>query len=452
MEKINKLFNSIENGNHKAINDFIVASRQYVLNTARSIVNDDDKAIEIAEKVYERIIFNKNSIDKDENVSKYLYSIIKDVANEYLPVDIELKEIPKINSDINVFEIDDSVYADYYNNPKVERVIYETINALPKEEKEIVIKYYFGQESIKEIADDYAVNENVINNYISKANDLIEKKSKPLFVKYKVETADYSNVAIIYSVVKKCISIATFDIVGIAADKIKDKVTKDVEEDEKDLKSFVKDILEDLIQDWFIDRIKSVFAISSIGVTSKTIADTTTGVAKKAGMSLAKKVVLGVVAAGVATTGGVVAYNAIESKNNVKVVESIKPAVSASMDISSVPVMIDFYSSQNDEIVDKICAEFMVSNKTLNESKLKAIEISAAALSIDISHSVGDTMTTIRVIADKQSIGKRIIDFASTLGIIEQSKLEQLNKLISCDVSELISYLNEIGVSVVIPS
>ena len=41
MSKLDSLFNSINNGNKEAIQDFIVATRQYVLNTARCFVNDD---------------------------------------------------------------------------------------------------------------------------------------------------------------------------------------------------------------------------------------------------------------------------------------------------------------------------------------------------------------------------------------------------------------------------
>ena len=84
---------------------------------------------------------------------------------------------------------------------------------------------------------------------------------------------------------------------------------------EDELSSFIKDILEDLVQDWFLERIKSVFAFSAIGATQEAAKTAfVKSTAKKAGTSVAKKVVIGAITASVAVTGGVVASNMIETK------------------------------------------------------------------------------------------------------------------------------------------
>ena len=458
MNKINGLFKQINSGNKEAINSFIVASRQYVLNTARCFVNDDNDAINIAKKVYENIIFNSTQLEKEE-VSQYLYKLIKNEADNYSSKKLELVDLSTADNKKFELEIDDNKYSKYYNDPKVERVLYDTIGNLPKEEKDIIIRYYFGQESIEDIADSYNVSQEIINKYINNANEIIEKTSKPLFVKYKIETADYSNVAIIYSVVKKCISIVNLDVLGLTADGVKDAFTKNDKEDKKDLKSFVKDILEDLVQDWFLDRIKSVLAAASLGATSTVFASTTQGtaksavakgVAKKAGASLAKKIVLGTVATGVAVTGGIVANNVIQTKNNAKIVENTAPVISANMPFASVPVYIDFYSSNNDSVVDKILAEFAIDKNIIDEGQLKAIEVSALAIGVDMSHSSNDTLTSIRIIADKAGLGNKLINLASSLNILNEDEIDELQKIINYDVDELTDFLFEQGYAVLL--
>lgn len=453
MDKLDDLFSRINNGNKQAIQDFVVSSRQYVLNTARCFVNDDKQAIDIAKKVYEKIIFTENKFDKNE-ISKYLYSLVKEETKNYSTDKLELVDLDKISSDVSVIDIDDSKYSKYYNDPKVERVFYDTINSLPKEEKEIVIRHYFGQESIEDIASSFNVSEDIVNKYINNANSLIESASKPLFVKYKIETADYSKVAIIYSTVKKCISILNLDVLDLAADKVKDAVAKDDEEDEKDLKAFVKDILEDLVQDWFLGRLKTVFAFSAVGGTSAAFVNTAEeatkdvlikGVAKKASASVAKKVIIGALTAGVAVTGGVVVNNIIETKKEAQIVDNAVSFINAQMTFASTPVFIDFCSTKNDNEVDKLRAEFSVNKESINESGLKAIELTASAIGVNISHSESSSSYTIVIIADKNDLGNKLIGLASSLNILSEDEINEIKNMMNYNVDELTDYLYDNG-------
>ena len=446
MNKLDKLFDSINNGNRQAIQEFIVSSRQYVLNTARCIVNDDNDAIDIAEKVYEKIIFNENKINNSKDISQYLYSLVSQEAKNHSSNNLQLVNLDNISSDVESIEIDDSKYSKYYNNPKVEKIFYETINALPNEEKEIVIRYYFGQKSINEIANDFNVSEDIISKYINNANELIEKTSKPLFIKYKIETADYSKVAIIYSSIKKCISIVNFDVLGIAVDKLKDSVSKKDDEEEKDLKSFVKDILEDLVQDWFLERLKSVFAFSAISAGQEVAKNTfAKSAAKKVGTSAIKKVAIGAVTAGVVVTGGVVAKNVVEIKKEAEIVETTGSVINAEMEFASIPVFVDFYSTENENEVDKLHAEFAIEKGSINEVELKAIEVSALAMGINISHYESNDSIIIEIIAKKENLGSKLISIASSLGIFSEEELNELENIFNYDSEELTDYLYEKG-------
>ena len=132
MSKLDSLFNSINNGNKEAIQDFIVSTRQYVLNTARCFVNDDNDAIDIAKKVYEKIVFNENKTKKSEDISQYLYSLVSQEAKNYSSNKLELIDLNNISTDVKVIEIDDSKYSKYYNDPKVEKVFYQNIENVNK--------------------------------------------------------------------------------------------------------------------------------------------------------------------------------------------------------------------------------------------------------------------------------------------------------------------------------
>ena len=446
------ILGKIRNGNKEAISDFIVATRQYVLNTARCFVDDDNDAISISKKVYEKIIFDNNIIEGKE-ITDCLFSLISEEAKQYSSRKIELSDIDVVDTQIANIDVDESKYINYYNDPKVERVLYETINSLPKQEKDIVIRYSFGQESISDIANSYGVSNEVINKYINNANALIEKTSKPLFVKYKIETADYSKVALIYSVVKKCISVVNFDVIGIAADKVKDSISND-DSEEKDLKSFVKDILEDLVQDWFLERIKSLFVTSSIGTVSTVFANTTEevvkdtvikGAAKKAGSSIAKKIVIGALTTGVVVTGGVVYKNVNEAKKDVEIVETTIPVINAEMTFASTPISVDFYSSQNNNEVDKLHAEFAIDKDMIKESQLKAIELSASAIGINVSDKESGDSLIIDIIADKEDLGNKAIALASSLNMLSENELDELKKILGFNAEELADYLYEKG-------
>ena len=446
MSKLDSLFNSINNGNKEAIQSFIVSSRQYVLNTARCFIDDDNDAIEVAKKVYEKIIFNENNIENNEDISQYLYSLISQEAKNYSSNKLELVDLTDISNEIKSIEIDDNKYSKYYNNPKVEKVFYETINNLPNEEKDIVIRYYFGQESIEKIANSYSVSKDIVSKYINNANNIIEIKSKPLFIKYKIETADYSKVAIIYSSIKKCISIVNFDVLGIAADKLKDSVSKKDDEEEKDLKSFVKDILEDLVQDWFLERLKSVFAFSAIGITEEVAKNVSVKSAtKKVGTSVAKKVLIGAITAGVAVTGGVVANNIIKTKNDSKIIETADNVIYAEMEFASTPVFVDFYSSESDDEVNVISAEFALDINSVNETELKAIEVTSLAAGINISHYESGDSYIIKIVANKESLGSTFISLATSLNLFDEGELNELKKIMNYNVDELNDFLYEKG-------
>lgn len=446
MNKLDSLFNSINNGNKEAIQSFIVSSRQYVLNTVRCFVDDDNYAIDIAKKVYEKIVFNKNKIENNEDISQYLYTLISIEVKNYSSNKLKLVDLNNISSEIEDVEVNDSKYSKFYNNPKVEKVLYETINGLPNEEKEIINRYYFGQESICEIASNLNVSEDIVSKYINNANNIIETKSKPLFIKYKIETADYSKVAIIYSSIKKCISIMNFDVLGIAADKLKDSISKKEDEEEKDLKSFVKDILEDLVQDWFLERLKSVFAFSAIGVTEEVAKNAfVKSTAKRVGTSVVKKVVIGTITAGVVVTGGVVANNMIKTKKEAEIVEATGSVISAEMTFGSVPVFVDFYSIEDESEVDKLHAEFAIDKDTINETELKAIEISALAIGINISHYESSGSIIVEIIGNKENFGDKLIGLASSLKILDEHEINELKLLFNYNTKELTEYLYEKG-------
>lgn len=464
MEKSFNLFTEINNGNKQAIKSFILSTRTYALNYARNIVDDDNKAIELVENAYNKIFFNEK-LNNNKDYIKCLDSAIKEAAKTYIS-SVEIKDIDKVDSKIELKDIDVDKYKNYYNNPKVEKVIYETINALPKQEKEIVIRSYFGGETISDIAKDYKVKEETIESYINSANNLIEEKSKLLFAKYKIETANYKNAAIVYSTIKNIISFATLDVLGITVDKLKDLAEQDDDKDEKDLKTFVSDILKDLVQDWFLDRIRSLFVISTISAeavatetaTSSAVETVAAATATKAAVGktavsiVAKKVIIGVAAAAVATTGGVVAYNSIATNKEEKQSEIVETKTSSNLAaeavIDSMPVSIEFYSENGDENIDSIEGSVYIPMNEFDESNMKKIEVASIVISgLDLNHEIQGDNAIVNIKVNKNKINTKLLDFIKSLGILDESTVEKLQAMLTMNSQELNDYLTQIGFS-----
>lgn len=454
MENILNIFNEIDNGNKETIKDFIVSTRLYVLNSARSIVEDDDTAIKVAKDVYNELILS----NKHDNASDFLKSLntrIIEISKKYSNDNVSISNIEKETSELDLSSINVNDYKEYYNNPAVEKVIFTTISALPKEEKEIVVRNYFGNETVGELAVSYGVSEETIESYINRANKLIESKSKPLFIKYKIKTANYKNAAIVYSTIKNIVSIATFDVLGIAADKVKDIVVDKEDEDNKDLKSFVEDIFEDLVQDWFLNRLKSIASIVTIGAeaASTTAKATSSKIAagKTAASLAAKKVAIGVVAAATVTTGGIVAYNNL---NKTKEPEPIKETIQepevyvAETTINSMPVEVQLYSDENDDNIGRVSATAKIAKDQIDSGLLKGVKLASKVVSgLDFDYTESDDGYIVDVGVDNDKINDKLIDFVESLGMFDESLIEQIEALRQMSSQELIEYLSSRGYS-----
>lgn len=266
-----------------------------------------------------------------------------------------------------------------------------------------------------------------------------------MFVKYKIATADYSKVEIVYSTIKNIVSIMKLDVVGIAVDKAKDSL-KDDDNEEKDLKKFVKDILEDLVGDWFLDKLKSLVVMSTAGAVAEEATRGTAKIAAKKviGSAVAKKVVIGVVAASVATTGGVAVYNAINTKQEVK--ENSRNSTTATAVYGTYPLSIDYYSDEDSNEVEELAVEIVVPVSEINEIELKTIEVSAKLLGgLSISHKENGINYIINVVVNKEKVSTKIIDFAGSIGILDSSTIDMINNLLSMNNEELSQYLSDLG-------
>lgn len=444
---IKGIISEFKKGNRNAIKDIVIKTRTHVLNTIRTIVDDDEKAIKIAEEIYRDLLLNPDNISSDGNFDTYINSLIQSKVRNYTKDIKTLKSIESTDTNISTDNIDINEFKKYYNNPKVEKIIYQTINSLDEDYKVIAIDYYFFNIKEEELAKKYNSDVNTISAYISKINELIDKKSKPLFIKNKIINGDYSGISIVYSTIKLGYSIMSFDVLGIAVDKIEEQLQdkKDDENKEKDLKDFVEDIIKDYVKDWFLEKIKSAFIT---GVSATSIVN-----AKAAGMSLIKKIIIGTAITGVVTTGVVTVYNVTQNtyENKKSNVNNLEPSIQTNTNIlindTQIPVSLKVYC--DDHVPEEIKTIFLdvdVPNDNLNTKELDILELSSKAVSgFDVYSDENSKYTTIHVVVEKDNLNENLIDFVEGLDVVDQNIIDKAKKFLNCNKTQFNKLIEEYG-------
>jgi RNA polymerase sigma-70 factor, ECF subfamily len=134
-------------GDSEALSRLIDKHKNYAYNLAISIVKDKESAKDITQDSFLKVLENISRFKNESKFSTWLYRI---VYNESLR---HIREIKKVNlTNIESQEIDR--YSDERTsseNKNLDEKLYQAIERLENNERNIVLLFYLGEKSIREI-------------------------------------------------------------------------------------------------------------------------------------------------------------------------------------------------------------------------------------------------------------------------------------------------------------
>ncbi len=309
-QNLKRLMQRVKQGDKQIIEKCVEISRSYVLNLAYSFTNDQEKAVEIAKETYQELIFGAKLYEGD-SFSDILQQIVFEKAGARISTAKKAEKDPVSKQEALKEEAD----------PALELAISEILGSLPEKEKELLLRVAYSDDSPKEIALAYGIDENALYKALSEAEENIRKQASSLRKKRKFRKIDFNKVESLLSVINTTVSVMNMEFDSLALDLVKSKVedslrNKDEEEGEEDLKGFVSGLIKDKVEDWFFDRVKKYLAgtLSALLSGGKKAADGAKAISGIVKSALLKKAAIAATAV-VLTSGGVyTAYR--ETKRN----------------------------------------------------------------------------------------------------------------------------------------
>lgn len=171
----NKLFmNFVENNDFDSFQLLFNQTSPWLYRCIFRIVANKQLAEDILQDTWTIIIEHKNDFDPEKgNLTNLMFTIAKNFA---------LKEIAKTKDGLltnNSYLIETSTNQDcnpeeLLNISERNKILSKAISKLKKEYQDVIIMYYFGDLSIKEIAESLGHPENTIKTDLSRARKKIE--------------------------------------------------------------------------------------------------------------------------------------------------------------------------------------------------------------------------------------------------------------------------------------
>ena len=281
-----ELINRARNNDQAAITELYNKTYSGVYYTVKALIKDEDAALDIMQDSYIKAFKSLDQLKEPEKFKAWVKRIAHNRSIDWLRkskpilfINMESEECdtPLEFEDTNTDNLPEAVI----DRKETSRLIREILNELPDEQRAVISMYYYEQLSVKEIARELGVSENTVKSRLNYGRKKIEIKVLDL---EKKGTKLY----------------------GLAPIPFLLLLFRSQENQEAKIPSKVSKKLVDTCMD--SDAVtNTVYAVGTTGIK---------GVAAGIKESIIAKVLIGVLAAGVAVGGITVAIDSIE--NNVE--------------------------------------------------------------------------------------------------------------------------------------
>lgn len=168
-----KLILQLKNKKISALERIIELYTPYVStiikNTLRGYVSHEDLE-EIVSDVFLSLWTHSDQI-RGEHLSGYLASVAKSKAYNYMRKNIVISE----NIDDMIIISDDDVEEEYIRQELAD-ILKTLLDELPKTEREIMLRYYYYQQRVSEIAQEMDMNVSTVKTKLSRSRKKLKQK------------------------------------------------------------------------------------------------------------------------------------------------------------------------------------------------------------------------------------------------------------------------------------
>ena len=160
------LIRKIEKGNEQSMDQFVLKHYpkiyQYCLLRVRDHGYEEDLTQETFQKIFQAFERYKN-YGKDMN---YLYVIAGNLCKDHF----------RKEGRMEVYEMSEEIAVEHMGQVEIRMEIYEALDKLPEEIREVVILSFFQEISQKEIARMMGIKLSLVKYRVSKAKELLSKQ------------------------------------------------------------------------------------------------------------------------------------------------------------------------------------------------------------------------------------------------------------------------------------
>lgn len=245
---------------------------------------------DLIQEVYIKLLSKANSIDNPQALFKWLKTVSYTSGIDYVKSAVNRREYLVVEEGEDIFEDGRSLTApipmpeDIVENKESQKLVYDMIMHLPKNQYRIFIAYYYNEESIKDIASSMGISESSVKTQLFRGRKTIETEVKDLEKKHHIK---------LYAVLPLPIFLLLFN------QKVSAQVLP------REAESAVKKILNQISDESLIPKSDAISTASSIASKS-----TGLGLGAKLGIIITVSII------GIGTIIGVTTFLKLEPPND----------------------------------------------------------------------------------------------------------------------------------------
>lgn len=174
------IMDRMKSGDPTAFDDLYAETQQIVRSSAKAIGLNEQDVEDVMQEVYVKLYKSMDSIADSMTTIKWLTTTTRNAAIDYLRKNKKATVTKEDDDDYifdNLEETDTmALPEDAMTNKDTQRILGEMLDELPPMQKTVMIKYFFNQMKIREIAQELEISEGTVKSYKAKATNAMKEK------------------------------------------------------------------------------------------------------------------------------------------------------------------------------------------------------------------------------------------------------------------------------------
>ncbi len=174
------IMDRMKSGDPTAFDDLYAETQQMVRSSVKAIGLNEQDAEDVMQEVYVKLYKSMDSIADSMTTIKWLKTTTRNAAIDYLRKNKKATVTKEDDDDYifdNLEETDTmALPEDAMTNKDTQRILGEMLDELPPMQKTVMIKYFFNQMKIREIAQELEISEGTVKSYKAKATNAMKEK------------------------------------------------------------------------------------------------------------------------------------------------------------------------------------------------------------------------------------------------------------------------------------